>query len=313
MLNQTRQLYIKKQHDARNKAKMNGEQEYLHLLRKIIDHGEDKDTRNAMTKSLFGEMLTFDLTHGFPLLTTKRVFWRGVVEELLWFLKGNTNANMLKDKGVNIWNDNSTREFLDNRGLSYEEGECGPIYGFQWRAFNGEFPSKRGGVDQLRWVIQELRQNPSSRRAIISGWNPVQLDMMCLPPCHVLYNFNMSSKYGLSCHMYQRSCDTCAGLPFNIASTALLTHIVAAVLEVPVHKVVISIGDAHIYHDHLEGAKEQVTRSPYEFPYFKLLSNAPGTRGSIDDNIAWIESLTFEDFALDSYKYHPTIKYVMIP
>lgn len=292
---------------------MQNERGYLELLKTIIENGEDKDTRNAKTTSVFGEMLTFDLRDGFPLLTTKRVFWRGVVEELLWFLKGNTDANVLKEKGVNIWNDNSTRDFLDKRGLSYVEGECGPIYGFQWRAFNGEFPSKEHGVDQLKHVLQELRTNPSSRRAIISGWNPVQLDMMCLPPCHVLYNFNLSPKYGLACHMYQRSCDTCAGLPFNIASTALLTHIIAAVLEVPVHKIVISIGDAHIYHEHLDGAKEQVQRDPYAFPQLKLISHAPGNSATVDENLAWIESLTFTDFELERYQYHPTIKYVMIP
>lgn len=292
--------------------KMSDESQYLGLLKKILDEGEDKDTRNAKTRSIFGEMLTFDLRKGFPLLTTKRVFWRGVVEELLWFLKGQTDANLLKAKGVNIWNDNSTRAFLDGRGLTYPEGECGPIYGFQWRAFNGAYPSFDNGIDQLRWVIAELRENPQSRRAIISGWNPSQLDMMCLPPCHVLYNFNLSPTHGLACHMYQRSCDTCAGLPFNIASTALLTHIIASVLEVPVHKVVISIGDAHIYHEHLEGAQEQITRVPFEFPKLHI-NGAPGKNGTVEENIAWIESLTYNDMLLTGYQYHPTIKYAMIP
>lgn len=289
------------------------EQGYLDLLSKVIEHGEDKCGRNGVTRSLFGEKLEFSLKHGFPLLTTKRVFWRGVVEELLWFLRGQTDSKILKDKGVNIWNDNSSESFLRDRGLQYNDGECGPIYGYQWRCFDGDYPSSSDGVDQLRWLIDELRSNPYSRRAVLSAWNPKHLDMMCLPPCHVMYNFNISPKHGLSCHMYQRSCDTCAGLPFNIASTALLTHILANVLEVDVHKIVISIGDAHIYEEHLDGAREQVTREPYDMPVMQIRTAAPGKSASTDDNIRWIEGLTFDDFELCQYTCHPSIKYRMIP
>lgn len=293
---------------------MHQEQQYLDLLERLINHGEERIGRNGKTFSIFGEHLSFCVrTGGFPLLTTKNVFWRGIVEELLWFLKGDTNANNLMEKGVNIWKDNSTREFLDQRGLhEYPEGECGPIYGYQWRCFNGEFPNRNKGIDQLRYIITELRNNPSSRRAIMTAWNPCQLDAMCLPPCHVLYNFHLSPTNGLSCQMYQRSCDTCAGLPFNIASTALLTRIIAETLGVQVDKIVISIGDAHIYEEHVYNAKVQVSRVPYDFPTLNINTPAPGKTGSVDDNLHWIENLTYNDFELVNRTSHPAIKYKMI-
>lgn len=294
---------------------MSAEKAYLQLLRKILNEGEERYGRNGNTRSVFGERLEFDLNRdGFPLLTTKRMFWRGIVEELLWFLRGSTDANELKQRGVFIWNGNSTREFLDERGLfDYPEGECGPIYGYQWRCFDGDFPTRNNGIDQLRYVLQQLTENPTGRRAIMTGWNPKQLDMMCLPPCHVLYNFYLSPTRGLSCQMYQRSCDTCAGLPFNIASTALLTTLIATVLGVDVDRVIIVIGDTHIYEQHYTNANEQTERTPFQFPKLRILrTDTPSNDASIDSKIAWIESLTFSDFELIDYKCHPLIKYEMI-
>lgn len=290
------------------------ERSYLQLLRKIICDGENKDGRNGRTKSVFGEKLEFNLRNGFPLLTTKNVFWRGVVEELLWFLRGETDANTLIQKGVKIWKDNSTREFLDCRELRhYAEGECGPIYGYQWRCFDGNYPNRTNGMDQVKYILEELRANPMSRRAVLTGWNPKQLHMMCLPPCHVLYNFNISPKNGMSCHMYQRSCDTCAGLPFNIASTALFTHILAAILEVHVDRVIISIGDAHVYQCHVDAAREQVEREPFPFPKMSLRTSPPGKNGTVDDNLRWLHALSYDDFILHDRVCHPSIKYSMIP
>jgi thymidylate synthase len=291
---------------------MKQEHGYLELLGKILEEGEERHGRNGITKGLFGERLEFDLKKGFPLLTTKKMFWRGIVEELLWFLKGSTDANELKAKGVHIWDGNTTREFLDAKGLcDYAEGECGPIYGYQWRCFGGDYPKLENGMDQIKYLLQELTTNPHGRRAILSGWNPKQLHQMCLPPCHVLYNFYMSSK-GLSCQMYQRSCDTCAGLPFNIASTSLLTTILAKLLHVEPHRVIIVIGDTHIYEEHYDGAKEQVTREPMAFPTMSIAKDAPPVDASVEQKLAWLEELALHDFVLQDYQSHPTIKFPMV-
>lgn len=294
---------------------MMGEQAYLALLRKILDNGDTRTGRNGKTKSVFGERLEFDVANcGFPLLTTKRMFWKGIVEELLWFIRGSTDANELNERGVFIWKGNSTRDFLDSRGLTeYAEGECGPIYGYQWRCFDGDFPAREGGVDQLKYVLKELTENPYGRRAIMTGWNPKQLDQMCLPPCHVLYNFYVSAERGLSCQMYQRSCDTCAGLPFNIASTALLTSIIAAVLHIPVDKIIIVIGDTHIYEQHFDNAREQAQRTPFTFPRLRINKECPPTSATVEEKLAWIESMCFDDFELENYMSHRLIKYEMVP
>lgn len=288
------------------------ENQYIELINKILNEGELRKTRNGNTYSLFGERLVFDVNkHGFPLLTTKRVFLRGIIEELLWFLRGDTNAKYLSDNGVKIWDGNSTRAFLDSRGLDYPEGECGPIYGYQWRCFNGQYPERTGGIDQIRYVLNELINNPTGRRALFTGWNPQQLDAMALPPCHVLYEFYISNK-GLSCMMVQRSADFILGVPFNIASTTLLTTIFAHIIGIPVDKIIICLGDTHIYEAHLEGAKEQINRVPYDFPSLKITKDAPIKDSSIDEKIKWIESLKYEDFLLTDYKYHPSIKFEMM-
>lgn len=288
------------------------EEGYLNLVRHIIKEGEERDGRNGKTFSIFGGRLEFDLQKGFPLLTTKRMFWKGIAEELLWFLRGSTDATELQQKGVHIWDGNTTREFLDSRGLTdYKEGECGPIYGYQWRCFGGDYPLNDNGTDQIRYVLNELHTNPHGRRAIICAWNPKQLIKMCLPPCHVLYNFYVSNK-GLSCQLYCRSQDIMLGTPYNIASTSLLTHIIAKALHMQVDRVILVTGDTHVYEGHLEGAQEQISRTPYEFPELVITKEPPPLESSIDTKLKWIESLDINDFAIEHYTCHPTIKMIMV-
>jgi dihydrofolate reductase/thymidylate synthase len=282
------------------------EYNYLELLKRVYYSGSLKNGRNGDTYSLFGESIEFDIAkYGFPLLTTKKMFFRGIAEELFWFLKGDTNANSLKDKGVCIWDGNTTREYLDSIGLtSYPEGIAGPIYGYQWRNFNGsynagELPKLETSRDQLFNVLNELRENPSSRRIIFSGWNPNMLDQMCLPPCHVLYQFYVIDGR-LNCQMYQRSADLFLGLPFNIASTALLTSIFASMTGLIVGKIKICIGDAHIYKEHAEQVLEQITRKPLIFS--KLV---------IKDVKDKLEDWAYSDISVEGYNSHGTLKGVM--
>lgn len=285
---------------------------YLDLIRQILKSGDVREGRNGKTLCLFGGRMEFDLQKGFPLLTTKKMYWKGIVEELLWFLRGSTDANELKDKGVHIWDGNTTRAFLDSRGLTdYAEGECGPIYGFQWRCFGGDYPKHENGVDQLQYVLQQLHSNPHGRRAIISAWNPKQMEQMCLPPCHVLYNFFVSDR-GLSCQLYCRSQDIMLGTPYNIASTSLLTHIIARVLHMSVDRVILITGDTHIYDQHMEGAHEQISRIPFDFPELVISKEPPVIESSIETKINWIESLTSDDFSIVNYQSHPTIKMMMV-
>jgi thymidylate synthase len=284
------------------------------------------------------------------------MFFRGIVEELLWFLRGSTNANELKKKNVHIWDGNSTREYLDSIGLDYPEGELGPVYGWQWRKFGKEYGKDEGcegcdddydneefcinlfssynayadtdtdtetdtdtntdtyyddkGVDQIKYIIEELLKEGSSRRAVLSGWNPVDLKKMALPPCHILYIFNKSSK-GLSCHMTLRSSDLFLGLPFNIASTALLTQILAHVLHINASEICLSICDAHIYEEHISQVNKQVKNEIYELPKLIIKKGAPDITTSIDEKINWIESLVYEDFELSNYKSHAALSAIM--
>jgi thymidylate synthase len=252
------------------KRKFHPEYSYLNLLEKVVRHGSSRQTRNAETLSLFGESVEFDLKYGFPLLTTKKMFFNGIVKELLWFLNGKTNANELKEQGVHIWDGNTTREFLDGIGLNhYPEGCAGPIYGYQWRNFNAPYDvetmsPKDSGFDQLMFCIKELQTNPTSRRMVMSGWNPCQMSEMCLPPCHVLYQFYVEDGR-LSCQLYQRSADLFLGLPFNIASTALMTTLIATITGYTVGKIKICIGDAHIYKTHIDNVYTQLKRLPLPF------------------------------------------------
>ena len=296
---------------------------YINLLKYTLG-GEYKITRNGNVFSQFGCMIKFDnISSSFPLITTKKVFFRGIVEELLWFLKGSTDANELKDKNINIWNGNSTRKYLDSIGLiDYEEGELGPVYGWQWRMFGKKYISKKYkesndliseeiniAADQIKYVITELLKE-NSRRAVLSAWNPVDLNIMALPPCHILYIFN-KCKDGLCCHLTMRSSDLFLGLPFNIASCALLTQIIAHVLHMKSAEVSLSLCDAHIYEEHVEQVKKQIDLEIYERPRVIIEKLAPAIETSIDDKIKWIESLTYSDFTLINYKSHDKLPAIM--
>jgi thymidylate synthase len=266
---------------------------------------------------MFGAELEFDIRHyGFPLLTTKNVYWKGVIGELLWFLNGKTDANILKEKKINIWNGNSSREYLDSIGLQkYEEGDCGPIYGFQWRHWNAPYINYHTdyngkGVDQIARIIHELKTNKYSRRLFMTAWNPEQLDEMCLPPCHVSYQFYAENDEFLSVKMYQRSADVFLGLPFNIASTAALLSIIAEEVGMKPARVLISVGDAHIYEEHLDAVKTQIRREPYMFPELKI--KLPEIHTQMEVKKYKFENYTEDNFEIVNYSYHPTIKAKMI-
>ena len=291
---------------------MNNEIIYLNILKDILENGEYRKTRNSYTYSKFSVKLDFDIRNNFPLLTTKKVYWKGVLEELLWFIKADTYSKNLEEKKVNIWKDNSTREFLDNIGL-YDniEGECGPIYGFQWRHFGAQYKGcyynyKGIGIDQLQNCIDLIKNDPTSRRIFMSAWNPVQLNEMCLPPCHVSYQFYVTENNNLlNCILYQRSADLFLGLPFNIASVSLLVYMIANITNKNPGYISIIIGDAHIYEEHIDSVKLQLERIKdiYELPILKI--NNSETIKNIDDYKS-------NHFELINYKYHPTIKAKMI-
>jgi dihydrofolate reductase/thymidylate synthase len=274
------------------------EYQYLDLVREIMDHGVARGDRTGTgTLSKFGVQMRFSLRGDtLPLLTTKRTFWRGVAEELLWFVSGNTNAKNLQDKNIHIWDGNGSREFLDNLGLTdREEMDLGPVYGFQWRHFGAAYTNMHAdytgqGVDQLADCIRTLKTNPTDRRIVLSAWNPSDLKAMALPPCHMLCQFYVADGE-LSCQMYQRSADMGLGVPFNIASYALLTRLVAQVCGLKAGDFVHVIGDAHVYRNHVEALREQIKRTPAPFPTLKI--NPEKTD---------IDSFEFSDFAVEGYK-----------
>ena len=252
-------------------------QPYLDLVQHILDHGEEKEDRTGVgTLSVFGHQMRFDLSEGFPLLTTKKVHLRSIIHELLWFLRGETNVAYLRENGVTIWD-----EWAD------AEGELGPVYGKQWRDF--------GDVDQIARVVQQIKRNPGSRRHIVSSWNPPEIQSMALPPCHVLFQFYVADGT-LSCQLYQRSADTFLGLPFNIASYSLLTHMVAQQTGLQVGDFVWTGGDVHLYANHLEQAREQLTRSPRPRPKLYVKRRPPS-----------IFEYRYEDFEIADYDPHPHI------
>ncbi|KAI3647670.1 hypothetical protein MP228_007891 [Amoeboaphelidium protococcarum] len=306
------------------------ELQYLYLIQKILKDGEYRSERTGTgTKALFAPpQLRFSLqSDTLPLLTTKRVFYKGVVEELLWFVRGETHARTLQEKGVKIWDGNASREFLDSRGLKQNEtGDLGPVYGFQWRHFGAEYQGHSAdyssqGVDQLRSVIEKILRNPTDRRIIISAWNPAALDKMALPPCHLLCQFYVSNPGSsdsaqLSCQMYQRSCDVGLGVPFNIASYSLLTHILAEACGLKAKEFVHVMGDAHIYVNHEQALLEQVQREPTAFPKIRIKKSftKPVDIKNVQDHeinaiVHDIEQLTMDDFEL--IDYNPQGKIVM--
>ena len=280
------------------------ERNYLSLLTQVLREGEKRVTRSGNTFSMFGTKLSFNLENNkIPLLTTKKVFFRGIVEELVWFLRGCTDAKELDKKRVRIWNGNTSREFLDSLGLDYPEGTCGPVYGFQWRHFNAPYKGAHAdytgkGVDQLAECIRLIKENPTSRRIFMSAWNPCQLPEMCLPCCHVSYQWYVDPiNKTLSCQMYQRSGDLFLGVPFNIVSTSLLTHMIAKITGLTAKEVHICIGDAHIYEDHLDAVQTQLQREPTPFPTL-----------IINRDTEQIEDFQYEDFELVNYFPQPGIK-----
>lgn len=281
------------------------EQQYLDLVRRVIDHGARRGDRTGTgTLSIFGAQMRFSLRDGaFPLLTTKRVFWRGVAEEMLWFVSGSTNGNVLAEKGVHIWDANGSREFLDARGLGHREvGDLGPIYGWQWRHFGATYTDMHAdytgqGVDQLSECIRKIKTAPEDRRIILSAWNPTDLDAMALPPCHLMCQFYVAGGE-LSCQMYQRSADLGLGVPFNIASYALLTAMMAQVCGLKCGDFVHTIGDAHVYLNHVDALEEQLLRVPRSFP--KLRLNTAVTED--------IDAFQFSDFTIEGYRPDAAIK-----
>lgn len=258
-------------------------QPYLKLLSDILEHGTDKSDRTGTgTRSLFGYQMRFDLSKGFPLVTTKKLHLKSIVYELLWFIRGETNVRWLQERGVKIWD-----EWAD------ENGDLGPVYGSQWRSW----PAPDGRhIDQLANVVESIRTKPDSRRHIVSAWNPAEVDEMALPPCHCLFQFYVANGK-LSCQLYQRSADTFLGVPFNIASYALLTHMMAQVTGLEVGDFVHSFGDVHLYNNHFEQARLQLTREPRPLP--KLVMNPERKR---------LEDFVYEDFVFEGYDPHPHIK-----
>jgi thymidylate synthase len=257
--------------------------QYLDLCRRILDEGVTKQDRTGTgTISVFGHQMRFDLSEGFPLVTTKKLHTKSIIHELLWFLSGDTNIRYLQENGVRIWN-----EWAD------ENGDLGPVYGRQWRSFAG--PDGKT-VDQIQWVIDEIKRNPDSRRLVVSAWNPAELDKMALPPCHLLFQFYVAEGK-LSCQLYQRSADTFLGVPFNIASYALLTQMVAHVTNLAPGEFVHTIGDAHLYLNHVEQVKLQLTREPKPLPKLQL-----------NPEVTSIFDFTFDDIEIVGYEAHPHIK-----
>ena len=257
--------------------------QYLDLLQRILDEGATKGDRTGTgTRSVFGHQMRFDLSVGFPVLTTKKLHLRSIIIELLWFLSGDTNIRYLKENGVSIWDD-----------WADEKGDLGPVYGFQWRSWPG--PDGQS-VDQISKLIEQIRSNPNSRRLMVVAYNPAYVDQMALPPCHSLFQFYVADGK-LSCQLYQRSADTFLGVPFNIASYALLTHMIAQQCDLEVGDFVWTGGDTHLYSNHIEQAELQLTRTPFALPKLKIKRKP-----------ANIFSYEFEDFEIVGYESHPHIK-----
>ncbi len=255
--------------------------QYLEILRDVLENGQDADNRTGVyARKVFGRQMRFDLSKGFPLVTTKKTFFKGIVHELIWLLSGNTNIKYLLDNNVHIWD-----EWAD------ENGDLGPVYGHQWRNFNSQ------GYDQIKDIIERIKNNPQDRRIIVSAWNPAQIEQMALPPCHCFFQFDVTPDGRLNCMLYQRSCDLFLGVPFNIASYSLLTMMIAQVCGLKPGEFVHTLGNAHIYSNHFEQVKLQLTREPLALPTVK-----------INPDVKNIDDFKFEDIELVGYQSHPAIK-----
>lgn len=283
------------------------ELQYLNLIQKILDTGAKKGDRTGTgTIGVFGAQMRYSLRDGvFPLLTTKKTFYRGIAEELFWFIRGSTNAKELQEKNVRIWDGNSSREYLDSLGLQHREvGDLGPVYGFQWRHFGAEYVDMHKdysgkGIDQLANVINTIKNKPEDRRIIMCAWNPADLSLMALPPCHCLVQFYVANGE-LSCQLYQRSADMGLGVPFNIASYALLTVMIAHVTGLQPGEFIHTLGDAHVYSNHVEALQEQLQRAPRPFPTIRVKRKVEN-----------IEDFKFDDFEVTGYDPHPSISMKM--
>jgi len=255
--------------------------QYLNLLQDVMENGQDADNRTGVyARKVFGRQARYDLSQGFPLVTTKKTFLKGIIYELLWLISGDTNIKFLLDHNVHIWD-----EWAD------ANGNLGPVYGHQWRNFNSQ------GIDQIKDVIERIKNNPQDRRLIVTAWNPAQIEQMALPPCHCFFQFDVTPDGRLNCMLYQRSCDMFLGVPFNIASYALLTMMIAQVCGLKAGEFVHTLGNAHIYSNHFEQVKLQLSRDPLPLPKMK-----------INPNVKNIDDFKFEDFELTDYQCHPAIK-----
>jgi thymidylate synthase len=255
--------------------------QYLDVLKHILENGQDANNRTGIyARKVFGAQMRFDLSEGFPLVTTKKTYLRAIIHELIWLLSGNTNIKYLHDNNVTIWD-----EWAD------ENGDLGPVYGHQWRNFNSQ------NIDQIKDVIERIKKNPQDRRLIVTAWNPAQIDEMALPPCHCFFQFDVTPDGKLNCMLYQRSCDMFLGVPFNIASYSLLTMMIAQVCGLKAGEFIHTLGNAHIYSNHFDQVKLQLSREPYPLPKMK-----------INPEIKNIDDFKFEDFELVDYQCHPAIK-----
>ncbi len=274
--------------------------QYHDILQSILDHGiEHQDRTGVGTISHFGFQTRFDLSEGFPIVTTKRVPFRWIAEELFWFLSGDTNEASLRARGVDIW-----KEWADDahtRRFGRQAGDLGPVYGYLWRSFGGHYP-KRDGVDQIARLIKEIETNPNSRRLVVSGWDPRECDNVDLPPCHTLFQFKIDGHRTLHCQLYQRSADAFLGVPFNISSYALLTHLVAHVCNLEVGEFVYTLGDYHIYRNHLEQVNEVLSRAPLPLPRLTIQDHDGHLRG-----LNGLLNFRYENLQLAGYESHAKI------
>ena len=281
------------------------EEQYLQLIRDLLNEGSLENPRNGNTFANIGSAMYFSLENNtIPILTTKKVAVKTCLKELLWFIRGNTDNKLLKNQNVHIWDLNASKDFLESRGLPYEEDDLGPVYGHQWRFFNATYSDcnenyENKGIDQLQTVINNIK-NPEtrySRRHIVSAWNPCQIDKMALPPCHVMFQFHVTKENKLSCTLYQRSGDVGLGVPFNIMSYSALTFLIAKHCDLEPYEFIYYLGNTHIYEDHKEALETQIKRVPYNFPRMLIKNKRQN-----------INEYELEDFMIENYQYHETIK-----
>ena len=273
--------------------------QYHDLLKHVLDTGIRHEDRTGVgTISAFGYQTRFDLKEGFPIVTTKRVPFRWVAEELFWFLSGSTDERDLRERGVDIWEEWATAE--QTARFAREAGDLGPVYGYLWRSFGGDYP-KMNGVDQIARLIHEIKTNPNSRRLIVSGWDPRVCDEVALPPCHTLFQFKIDNGKTLHCQLYQRSADAFLGVPFNISSYALMTHLIAHVCDLEVGEFIHTFGDLHIYSNHVDQVNELLSREPFPLPKLEFI-NADGLKG-----LEGLLNMTYENLSLAGYRSHAKI------